>query len=85
MNATADIKRFILRALNRLDGIPAPEDSLNSAINEGVVPKPLPSEISQAKQELQEQEYILGRRDELDESLSWTLTVKGQHKAAQLG
>lgn len=85
MNATGDIKRFVLRALGRLNGLPWPDALLDEAARQGIVPRPLQSDINQAKRELEGAGYIQGARDELDDLLSWSLTDKGRHKARQLG
>ncbi len=85
MNPISDIKRFLLRALFRLNGIPWPDALLDDAARQGLLPRPLQSDINQAKGELENAGYIQGSRDELDELLTWTLTDKGRHKAKQLG
>lgn len=85
MNPISDIKRFVLRALLRLDEIPWPDALLNDATRRGVFPAPLQSDVNQAKRELEAAGYLQGDRDELDGLLSWTLTAKGRHKARQLG
>lgn len=85
MNPISDIKRFLLRALQRLSGIPWPDALLNDAVSQGIVPRPLQSDINQAKRELETDGYLQGDRDDLDGLLSWTLTDKGRHKARQLG
>ena len=85
MNPISDIKRFLLRALFRLGGIPWPDALLNDAVSQGILPRPLQSDINQAKRELENAGYLQGDRDELDGLLSWTLTDKGRHKAKQLG
>ncbi len=85
MNPIGDIKRFLLRALWRLDGIPWPDALLDEAARQGVMPRPLQSDINQAKRELERDGYLQGNRDELDGLLSWTLTEKGRHKARLLG
>jgi hypothetical protein len=85
MNPIPTIKRFVLRALARTSGVPMPDESLSDAVSAAVTPKPLASDISQAKRELEADEFIQSQRDPLDDSLiTWTLTPKGQHKAAQL-
>lgn len=84
MNPLSDIKRFVLRALLRLDEIPWPDPLLDEAARQGVWPRPLQSDINQAKRELEGAGYVQGDRDELDGLLSWTLTAKGRHKARQL-
>lgn len=84
MNPLSDIKRFVLRALLRLNGIPWPDELLEDAALQGIVPRPLQSDLHQAKRELERAGYIQGSRDDLDERVSWTLTEKGRHKAKQL-
>ena len=85
MNPISDIKRFILRALFRLNGIPWPDPFLDDAVCQGILPRPLQSDINQAKRELESAGFIQGSIDELDGQVSWTLTEKGRHKAKQLG
>jgi hypothetical protein len=85
MRPIPELKRFLLRALFRLNGVPWPDALLDEAARQAVLPRPLQSEISQAKRELECDGYLQGCRDELDESLTWTLTDKGRHKAKQLG
>ena len=85
MNPISDIKRFVLRAMLRLNGIPWPDALLDEAVRQNIVPRPLQSDISQAKRELETAGFLQGCRDELDDLLSWTLTEKGRHKATQLG
>jgi hypothetical protein len=58
---------------------------LNDAVSQGIVPRPLQSDVNQAKRELESAGYLQADRDELDGLLSWTLTEKGRHKAKQLG
>jgi len=85
MNPVSDIKRFLLRALFRLDGLPWPDPLLDEAARQGVLPRPLQSDINQAKRELEQAGYLQADRDELDGQLTWTLSDKGRHKAKQLG
>ena len=85
MNPISDIKRFLLRALGRAGGIPWPDALLDEAARQGILPRPLQSDINQAKRELESAGYIQGARDDLDDLLTWTLTEKGRHKAQQLG
>jgi hypothetical protein len=84
MNPIGDIKRFLLRALLRLNTVPWPDPLLDHAARQGLLPRPLQSDINQAKRELENAGYIQGSRDELDDLLTWTLTDKGRHKAKQL-
>jgi hypothetical protein len=85
MNPIGDIKRFLLRALARANGVPWPDALLDEAARQGIMPRPLQSDINQAKRELESAGYLQGARDELDDLLTWTLTDKGRHKAHQLG
>lgn len=85
MNPIPDIKRFVLRALWRLNGLPWPDALMDEAVRQALVPRPLQSDINQAKRELESRGFIQGNRDELDEAITWTLTDKGRHKAKQLG
>lgn len=84
MNPIADIKRFLLRALWRMNGVPWPDLLMDQAARRGVFPPALQSDIHQAKRELEADGYLHGDRDELDGLLTWTLTDKGRHKAKQL-
>ena len=85
MNPVSNIKRFLLRALFRLDGVPWPDPLLDDAARQGLLPRPLQSDINQAKRELERAGFTQGNRDDLDDLLTWTLTDKGRHKAKQLG
>jgi len=85
MNPISDIKRFLMRALWRLNGLPWPDALMDEAARQALVPRPLQSDINQAKRELEAAGFIQGNRDELDELVTWTLTDKGRHKAKQLG
>ncbi len=84
MNLIGDLKRFLLRALLRLNGLPWPDPLLYEAASRAVLPPPLRSDVNQAKRELEASGFIQGCRDELDGVLSWTLTPKGRHKAREL-
>ena len=85
MDPVPDIKRFLLRALARFDHHPWPDTLLDEAARQAVVPRPLQSDINQAKRELERAGYLQACRDDLDDQLTWTLTDKGRHKARQLG
>ena len=84
MNPLSDIKRFVLRAMLRLNGIPWPDPLLDEAVRQGLMPRPLQSDINQAKRELERAGFLQGSRDELDGLVTWTLTDKGLHKAKQI-
>ena len=89
MNTKAEIKQFILRALKRMDGAPMPDvsliESVSTAVRDAAGKRPLVSDINASVRELELGGYIHGDEDELDKSVSWTLTPKGLHKAKQLG
>lgn len=85
MNPLPELKRFLLRAMLRLNQLPWPDPLLDEAARQGIVPRPLQSDINQTKHELEADGYIQGCRDELDDLVTWTLTDKGRHKARQLG
>ncbi len=84
MNPLGDIKRLVLRALLRLNGLPWPDGLLDEAARQGLRPRPLQSDINQAKRELERAGFIQGARDKLDDTVTWTLTDKGRHKAKEL-
>lgn len=77
------IKRFILRALTMADAAMA-DEALDTAIKDGLAPRPLQSDIERAKRELEAGKFILGQRDDFDGTVTWTLTTEGKHKAAEL-
>jgi hypothetical protein len=85
MDPLTEIKHFLLRALLRLRGIPWHQEALAEAARSALAPQPLLSDLRQACRELEAGGFIQGLRDELDGSVSWTLTEKGRHKALQLG
>lgn len=82
---TTKIKRFILRALVRMAGMPMKEADLTEAVREAFNPPPPDGEINHARRELEMDGYIRGNVEEFDRSVTWTLTPKGEHKAKQLG
>ncbi len=84
MNPLGDIKRFVLRALLRLNALPWPDPLLDEAARQALRPRPLQSDINQAKRELERAGFIQGARDELDDAVTWTLTDKGRHKAREI-
>ena len=84
MNPVSDIKRFLLRALGRLRGIPWPDELADETVRQAIVPRPLQSDINQAKRELERTGFVQATRDELDGQITWTLTEKGRHKAQEL-
>lgn len=79
-----NIKRHMLKTLAAA-ATPMQEPNLTDAVEQLVTPKPLGSDVSQARRELEAGGFIQGRRDELDDTLvTWSLTEKGRHKAAEL-
>ncbi len=85
MNPVNDIKRFILLALWQLKGSPWPDALLDDATRQAILPRPLQSDLNEAKRALEREGYIQGDRDDFDQALTWTLTAKGRHRAKQLG
>lgn len=75
-----DLKRFFLRALDRMSGTPLPQPAMFAAAR-GAFPGVLESEIDAACRDLEVDGFISASRDNLDGLISWTLTIKGQHKA----
>ena len=84
INSISQIKRFILRALRRLKGMPWPDALLDDSLRHGLVPPPLLSDVHQAKRELERCGFIQGVEDDLDGQVSWTLTARGRHRAKEL-
>lgn len=86
MSTVSDIKKFVLRMLLAAKGEPLPDAAIDQGIKDHMAPRPLQHDIDQAKRELEEGLFTLAQRDDLDPNLvTWTLTGKGQHKAAQIG
>lgn len=85
MSMVADIKRFILRALKPMEGQPMSELALDDAVRMQCAKAPMQHEITEARMDLEREGYIHGQRDDLDPNLNtWTLTPKGEHRAALL-
>jgi hypothetical protein len=78
------IKRVLLRALLAAKE-PQVEVVLDLAVSGGLGDRPLQSDIDLARRELQNAKFIIGTKDELDGSVIWALTAKGELKAKQLG
>jgi hypothetical protein len=83
MNRTPEIKRFALLALARAEG-PVPDAMLDDWCSRSSVPHPILSDVHDAKRELLADGFIDRVCDDLDGSITWTLTIAGQHKARQL-
>ena len=84
MSEVTNIKRFILRALLAMKGMPMPGEALDQAVKGAVPPRPLQSDIESAKNQLEETGFIIGTKDELDGNVYWALTTKGEIRAKQL-
>jgi len=78
-----NLKRFLLRALSRMSGLPLGDAQLRDTAALALVPVPLVCDVTVALRELEADGFIAGHRDDLDGVLTWTLTDKGQHKAKQ--
>jgi len=83
MSQVNQIKRFVLQALLRLQGEPMSGELLDQVVKETVKPRPLQSDIDLATNQLEQDKFISGVKDDLDDSISWALTTKGEIKAKQ--
>jgi hypothetical protein len=81
----AEIKKFILRALGRMEGLPMRNAALNEAVQEAMTPSPPILDVEEARRELEQERYIQGTIDEFSKQSTWTLTDKGKHKSKTLG
>jgi len=85
MSRKAEIKQFVLRALEAADGVPMPDAALMQAIRAAMQPSPPPEgDIHAAIREQSMNGWIHGTEDMMTREMTWTLTPKGQHKAKQL-
>jgi DNA-binding MarR family transcriptional regulator len=85
MNLNALISTAILRALDRCDGVPMPEESLLAAVRLMLSSdRPTNADILRALKRLEADGYVRGMTDELAGEHTWTLTDKGKHRAAEL-
>jgi hypothetical protein len=78
------IKRNILKALESCDGVPMPENSLVTAVQ--LLGRPMLAtrgDIKAGVEALELEDFIAGVSDSII-GTSWTLTLKGIHKARQL-
>lgn len=78
------IKQFIFRALDQMDGQPMTRASLDASVRLAYGERVLDSDIATAVRDLESQGYISGQREEALDTITWTLTPKGKHKAAEL-
>ena len=81
MNHVNILKRYVLRALLRADSMN--EEALLDVCRQ-LMPAMLASDFSQAVEELEKDGFCIGARDELDASVAWALTTKGELRAKQL-
>ncbi|MDB6109776.1 MAG: hypothetical protein JWR69_1526 [Pedosphaera sp.] len=84
MIARSEIKSLILRALLSADGTPIREDILTETVQKGFTKAPPLVDIDIARRELEREKFIAGNSDDLGGESTWTLTIKGQHRAKQL-
>jgi hypothetical protein len=78
------LKRSLLAVLQAADAVPMPEGALIEAVRIHARPRqPTDSDVLAALQELETAHYVAGATDDI-EGRTWTLTVKGIHKARQL-
>ena len=83
MNPVNTTKRIILRALLAAGGAPMSEEVLLDA-SRSHQPALLLSDFHQAARELETDKFIIGSKDDLDDSAFWALTTKGVLRAKQL-
>jgi hypothetical protein len=79
----AKVKIWILRALHQMDGVPLPQAALMQTIF-NAYPGALQSDADAAIRELQSHALIHPSHDAITETVTWTLTDAGKHKASQL-
>lgn len=76
--------RWLLLTIHACDGIPIPEPSLISAVQNLARPEqPTEADIADALKDAQGQGFVSGASEALMER-TWTLTTAGLHKARQL-
>lgn len=78
------VKLFIFRTLLATGLQPMPDEALDTAVKDNVMPRPLQSDINRAKQEMEEDGFIFGEIDPIDKARTWILTAKGLAQANQL-
>jgi hypothetical protein len=78
------LKRLILLALLRCDGLSMPEDALLGAVQLMSRPEnPTRADVELALKAVETSGYVLGLSDDLT-GKSWSLTQEGNHRAAKL-
>ena len=84
MSIKLKLHRVILLVLNQCDGVPMPENVLVDAAALLLrVEAPTRDDIADALKDVEAAGYAAGLSDDIA-GRSWTLTVKGTHKARQL-
>lgn len=79
----AKLKRYILRLLNEMDGVPLTTAALVNDVKT-TYQAALNSEIDDVIKELESGGYLSGNRNKVTLIISWTLTDSGAHQAKQL-
>jgi hypothetical protein len=78
------LKQSLLLILHAADGVPMPEPALFEAVRIHARPlQPTDGDTADALKELEAAGYAAGASDDI-EGRTWTLTLKGRHKARQL-
>jgi hypothetical protein len=83
MTDIREIKKFLLRALNSA-GVPMQDVALDQAAKDGIAPRPLQSDIEQAKKELETAGLLVGEDDALV-GRTWSLSTAGEHAVKKIG
>lgn len=79
------LKRAVLLVLLACDCEPMPEEAMISAVGLSVRPsEPTDGDIAEAVRDCEAEGYITGATDDFTREKTWTLTLKGTHKARQL-
>jgi len=79
------LKTAALQGLRACDGVPMPASALVAHLQNSARPKGASLiECEIVLKELEAERWIAGLHDDLTNEISYTLTEKGAHKAAQL-
>ncbi len=81
MTMMGRIKRAMMRALQAAK---MPEGALAEACEEQVAPRPLRSDINQARRDLEAGGLIVGARNVVTGETWWALTTEGELEARKL-
>lgn len=84
MSEHDNIKLFVFKTLRAMDGVPISDDQLVATIQVLISPKPTLSAINTATEEMESYGFLSATRDDVFKNKTWTLTVRGKHKASQL-